>query len=264
MPLPIPDKERTLSLLAGSTRRFTTQLRTADAKRNAIGHWSTAEVSTHLGHIYSMYVDFLGGATSPVADHRNISPTWDRMVADDPERDPFALSERIEKSHEAFVHALSDIGWTDDVNWHGGLRVPAFALAGILINEAEIHGRDISVTESSDWKIPRPNAVVALESLYTVMPAYLRPEAARGLTATWNIKVRGGSSTYFQLRDGAMDITTEEPESVDCRISADPATYLLVGYGRKGRVGPILTGKIVAYGRKPWLGLTFAKLFQSV
>lgn len=264
MPLPIPDRERALAMLNGSTRRFTAQLRTADGKRNAIGKWSTAELATHVGQIYSMYVDFLGGGTSPVTDHRNISPTWERMVAEDPERDLFALAERIEKSHEAFQHALSDVGWTEEVGWQGSLRVPVYALAGILVNEAEIHGRDVSIAESSDWKIPRPNAVLALESLYTVMPEYLKADAPQDLDATWCISVRGGSSTYFHLAGGRMEITTEPPGRVDCRISADPVSYLLIGYGRIGQWKPLFTGKIVAYGRKPWLGLTFAKLFQSV
>lgn len=264
MPLPVPDRERALAQLNGSTKRFTSLIRTADPSRNAIGHWSTAEVATHVGHIFGMYVDFLAGGTSPVDDHRNISPTWDRMVAEDPERDPFALTERIDKHLEALLGALREADWTGKVHWHGGLQVPAYALVGILVNESEIHGMDIARAESAEWKIPRANAAMALESLYTVMPEYLKPEAAAKLDATWQIKLRGASSTYFQLQDSRMNITTEAPGTVDCRISADPVPYLLVGYGRISQWGPLLKGQIVAYGRKPWLGLAFAKLFQSV
>jgi hypothetical protein len=39
--------------------------------------------------------------------------------------------------------------------------------------------------------------------------------------------------------------------------------YLLVGYGRCGQWSSILRGKIVAGGRKPWLGLKFGRLLTS-
>lgn len=264
MPLPVPDEQRALAQLKDATTRFTDLLRTADPGKNAIGHWSTGEVGVHVGHIFSMYVDFARGGVSPVEDHRNISPTWDRMVGEDTERDPEKLVARIENDHSALVEALGDIGWTDPVNWHGGLRVPAYALAGILVNETEIHGRDIALAESVEWHIPDPNAALAIESLYTVMPDYLKPEAAQKPDTTWQIKLRGASTTYFELSGATMNITTEEPDRVDCRLSVKPASYLLVGYGRIGRWLPLLKGEVVAYGRKPWLSLTFAKLFQSV
>lgn len=264
MPLPIADKERALAQLSGSTQRFVSLLRTADGSRNAIGHWNSAEVATHVGHIFKMYAEFARGGESPVSDHRNISPIWDRMVAEDTERDMVALAERIERGHAELVEALGRIGWTDKVHWHGGLQVPAYALVGILVNETEIHGLDIATAEDAPWKISRPNAALALESLYTVMPEYLDPAHADKLNAIWLIKLRGASSTYFQLSGSRMNITTDKPGTVDCVISADPMTYLLVGYGRTGQWGAVLKGKVMTYGRKPWLGLTFAKLFQSV
>ncbi len=46
-------------------------------------------------------------------------------------------------------------------------------------------------------------------------------------------------------------------------ISADPVAFLLVGYGRTGQWGQIIRGKLVASGRKPWLGFGFGKLLTS-
>jgi hypothetical protein len=45
-------------------------------------------------------------------------------------------------------------------------------------------------------------------------------------------------------------------------ISADPATVLLVLYRRVGLVPGILTGRLVAYGRRPWLALTQTSRFH--
>jgi hypothetical protein len=48
---------------------------------------------------------------------------------------------------------------------------------------------------------------------------------------------------------------------VDCVISADPVTYLLVVYGRMPLGRALLRGGMVAWGRRPWLGLCFKSLF---
>ena len=48
-------------------------------------------------------------------------------------------------------------------------------------------------------------------------------------------------------------------ESVDCHVSADPVALLLVAYGRRSQWVPILTGRLVAWGRKPWLGVRLVR-----
>lgn len=56
---------------------------------------------------------------------------------------------------------------------------------------------------------------------------------------------------------------TEPGPKSDCTISADPVAFLLVGYGRTGQWGEIARGKLVAGGRKLWLGLSFGRLLTS-
>lgn len=50
---------------------------------------------------------------------------------------------------------------------------------------------------------------------------------------------------------------------VDCILSVDPVAFLRVGYGRANPLTAALTGKVVAFGRKPWLGLTFGSLLAA-
>ncbi len=49
----------------------------------------------------------------------------------------------------------------------------------------------------------------------------------------------------------------------DTVISADPATFLLVVYKRMNPWLAILTGRLVAWGRRPWLALSFASRFHQ-
>jgi hypothetical protein len=74
--------------------------------------------------------------------------------------------------------------------------------------------------------------------------------------------LRGGPGYRISVDDAVAAVTEPGPKA-DCRISADPVAFLLVGYGRTGQWGQIGRGKIAAGGRKPWLGLTFGRLLTS-
>jgi hypothetical protein len=76
--------------------------------------------------------------------------------------------------------------------------------------------------------------------------------------------MRGGPRAFVSLRDGRLSVSDRRPEEVDCWISADAAAYLLVGYGRRSQWSALAKGQVLAYGRKPWLGLKFAKLFHAI
>jgi hypothetical protein len=53
------------------------------------------------------------------------------------------------------------------------------------------------------------------------------------------------------------------PFRPDVVISADPAAFILVVYKRRGQWPAILSGKLAAWGRKPWLAFGFAGLFAQ-
>lgn len=50
---------------------------------------------------------------------------------------------------------------------------------------------------------------------------------------------------------------------VDCHISADPVAFFLLGSGLASQWPLIARGKLMTWGRKPWLALKLASLFVS-
>ncbi len=210
-----------------------------------------------------MYPGLVLGGSSPVPDHLDVSSYWDTTMVDETS-DLAAARKRIGAALEGFIEVASKENWEEPVTWHGGVRIPVYSLASILINEYLVHGRDIATAANEHWEIGRAEAVAIFEGHLPILPHYVNEEAVANLRASYRIDIRGGRTVYITVDRGSLSISTEAPMKVDCRISADPVSYLLVGYGRVGQWKPILTGKIVAYGRKPWLGLTFAKLFHSV
>jgi hypothetical protein len=265
MPVPVPDRARALSALKDASRRFTDQLRDVrDPSRHAIGHWSIGEVGAHVSQIFEMYPKLVSGEASPLEDHLDMAPAWERMLAEDDERDPTALAKRIEAATGEFLGAVEKADWNQPVTWHGGLSVPVSSLAPILMNECDIHGLDVATAEGKPWTIPRADAVVIIEGHFPLLPHFVNEQVASGLDVSYELKVRGGRPAYLRVKDSRLSIDDASTGPVDCHISADPVDYLLVGYGRKSQWGPMLTGKLVAWGRKPWLGFKFARLFHSV
>jgi len=98
-----------------------------------------------------------------------------------------------------------------------------------------------------------------------VVPYYLRAERAKGHTARYDIRLRGEAAAraVFTIERGALTVGPPVAgQRADCYLSADPWAFLLVLYGRTGPLAPALAGRIVAWGRRPWLALTLPDRFR--
>lgn len=264
MSLPVPDRSETLDSLQRATSAFCALVRsTRDGSPPAIGTWSVRDTAVHASHIFGVLDGLLTGGTSPVKDHRQMSQTWDGLVADDDETNLAKIADRIQASADSFArNATADL-WESWVPWHGGLKIPTYGLASILLTEASIHGLDIARATGRPWGVPRSVALISIAGLLPVLPHFLDEEAARGLEANYRLKLRGGPTLFMRVADNDLVIDEAPLGRLDCTISADPLAYLLVGYGRLGRWGPIFKGQITAWGRRPQLSLRFAQLFVT-
>jgi hypothetical protein len=155
------------------------------------------------------------------------------------------------------------MGTDDIVEWYGGIKVPAYTPPSIIITEALVHGFDIAQAEGKPWPIDSEVARLSVRGLFPLLPEYVNREAARDVRICYELSLRGGPPAYLTFESGVLSVDQSPPRPVDCRLSVDPATYLLVGYGRIGQWGPTFRGKVVAWGRKPWLGLKLGKLIAS-
>jgi putative sterol carrier protein len=63
--------------------------------------------------------------------------------------------------------------------------------------------------------------------------------------------------------DRGTAVVTGAGARTDCVITAEPVTFLLLGFGRISPWSPILRGKLRAGGRKPWSAMKFATLLSS-
>lgn len=116
-----------------------------------------------------------------------------------------------------------------------------------------MHGRDIAKTAGKPWIIDPSQVPLVLAGQHQVMPGWVNPATARGHTATYEFRVRGFGCHIYEFTDGVLKVDPTQPRRPDVHISAEPVTALLLSYGRIGPIWPSLTGRVLAWGRKPWL-----------
>jgi hypothetical protein len=135
-------------------------------------------------------------------------------------------------------------------------------LTALALGELTVHGHDIATGTGRPWPIPAEHAKLIVGTVCPEMsPLAVRPEAARGAPVTYEVRLRGNGPRYvIRVADGTAEVRAVGGP-VDCVISADPVTYLLVVYGRMPLGRALMRGEMLARGRRPWLGLRFKDLF---
>lgn len=227
----------------------------------AIGTWSVGEVANHLAHCYPSFIGAFEGTFSVApddVDHHN-----EEVLAADPERDLDVLAERVEKEARHYIDVAGAFTADQPVDFFTGIRVPASAVTATLLGEALVHGHDIASAEGLPWPIEPEHALLTMHGLVPLLPHFVNRTAAAGLRAGYEIRLTGSDSQFWYFDDGRLSVEETELAPVGCRISADPATWLLMSYNRVGPTLPTISGKVRVWGRHPWLATRLRGVFRT-
>ncbi len=253
----------------------------------ALGQWNVAEVAMHLSQTWivvpGLAADDLSDAYRLLPDLETragaalLDDVWDLRqvtiagVQGDLERDTNVLADRIDQRTGAFLAAVDTASVGQSHTWLvDGVNVTTLTLMMHLLNETIVHGFDMARADGRGWPISRPHAAMVLDGFVVPVLARLKPRAvvdqhaAAGLHATYEIRFRGGGHHQFSYDQGALLIQPAGSRHVDCYISADPAVFLLVAWGRRNQWPAIARGQITAWGPKPWLGPRFRSLMRNL
>lgn len=233
---------------------------------SAIGVWSAVETAVHL--MQTMEAD-IGAVTESFSaqdrarfedlELQQLDELTQGMVREEPERDPGELARRMAEAADALAAELGAAGDDRLVTWLGGMQLPLSAVGAHVVEEALVHGRDIARSQGRRWPIEPSHAAVAVgRFLFRVMEAtdpagFVDADAAAGFNAAFEFRVRGTGRFYFVFEEGALRVERAYTGPVDVHVSADPATFLLVQLNRTKPLRPALTGRMVVWGRRPWL-----------
>ncbi|MEN8040932.1 MAG: maleylpyruvate isomerase N-terminal domain-containing protein [Actinomycetota bacterium] len=251
-----------LSAVDKTAHRVSLLMRAANhPEKKAIGFWTVGETANHLAHCYVSFVDAFRGMIDVAPE--DIDAHNAEILAEDPERDLDVLADRVDRDAPEYLEAAGSVPQDTLVDFFTGMRVPASAVSATLLGEALVHGYDIAKAEGLPWPIEPEHAILVMEKLAPVMVHFVDEDTAADLEAGFEIRLRGGSTQYWYFEDGKLTIEYTQVEPVDCHISADPVTYLLMSYNRIGSTMPSLTGKVRVWGRRPWLAMRLGGVFRT-
>jgi hypothetical protein len=107
-------------------------------------------------------------------------------------------------------------------------------------------------------------AGLALEGLLPLLPFMVDERSAADVALRCELRVRGGSRSVVEIDRGTLRVEPPSAAPVDCRLSVDPVAFLLLTYNRVSLPGPILRGRLVAWGRRPWLAMRLQASLKTI
>ncbi len=237
-------------------------------ERPALGIWTTTDVAIHISHSVDLITSLARGSSPMSDDIWDLSTLTTMLVAGESERDLGAIATRVDASVAALLGVLRDTPDDPLRRWViEGVDFPLSTIACHALNELVVHGGDLARTDDAPWPVERAHAALVLRGfMFPVLGALggaMVHERAKGVTATYHVALRGGGEAYLRFANGDLAVSDAAPGRVDCHLSVDPAAFMAVAWGRTGQWPPILKGKLLAYGRKPWLGLKLRSLLRN-
>lgn len=238
--------------------------------------WTVGQVAAHMVVGIRGNTESMGGNTEQLSQFvpdvdgysARMAAMTSRTLAAEPVRDARAAAVALREAVAAFVSQAEQQAPDDTVPtpWYGsGASLPVALDARLMIGELLIHGLDIARGLGKPWPIPRDEVLLVIPAIYAMMPRLFKADTVRDVNATFKVRMRGGEVTCVRVQNGSVDTAPWGTSSgrADCGLSADPVAFFLLAYGRKGQWPLIAQGRLLSYGRKPWLALSFRNWFVS-
>jgi hypothetical protein len=103
---------------------------------------------------------------------------------------------------------------------------------------------------------------MVIDGVTPILPGWVNAATAAGRTATYQIRLRGGRGYTWSFSNGRLRVAGDLPRP-DVTILADPVSFLLVTYRRRSQWSQIARGRMVAWGRRPWLAFSLVGMFHE-
>lgn len=231
--------------------------------------WTVAETAAHVAALawLARYVVAPHEAAQPSQEIAGAIPTTTCDTVADfnaltlrhfRERDLTALAHQVRGDIELLLSHTADMDPAATVRWLGESRVPVCGIVAHLLNELQIHGRDIALASGALWTVPPRDAALFFELFLVGVTRHgygrLLDNGARPRERRIVVEFRSAHTTpvAFVLQRGLVTVEAPEP-GCDVRLSFDPVTLNLMLFGRVSKARAVLHRDVVIGGRRPWL-----------
>ncbi|MGW1028489.1 maleylpyruvate isomerase family mycothiol-dependent enzyme [Streptomyces sp. NPDC002577] len=226
--------------------------------------WSVGEAAAHLAQANELMADIVAGRERSHGDGtpQSLAAANERVLAEFEEREADPLAEMIVGEAAAFLKAVDQGATERSLATPLGTMSPA-VLGSYLLTHMLGHGYDLARALGRPHMIDRARVELTLPFMITAMPRVVDIAAAAQLTARYTIRLWGGARFGVTFTNGAAAVSPQPPGRPDCTILIESVTFLLMALGRREPWGAIAQGRVLAWGRKPWLAPRFPTLFTA-
>jgi uncharacterized protein (TIGR03083 family) len=228
--------------------------------------WTLAETAVHILQTFRYYESAGRGEVSAGPEVIENIPAYVARknleeIAAEPERDPARIANGIDASIEHFLSWAKAAAPGDIASFSAGYSMDVTTTVCTLVGELVMHGHDIARTLGTPWNVDPRAAVFAAYSTSAALPLAFDEKAAAGVSIHADIRLRHAVPFSIRIEDGRVWSESPGIGRADVHLSADPMSYLLVGFGRTSLWPLVARGKLLAWGRKPWVMAQMPKYF---
>lgn len=279
-----PDRQAVSEAFARESERVVERVRACRDLHDPVPglRWSVGELAAHLTAVYMVFGAALRGGYQDTELKRavagapvdaglpgTIAAANDYAVGLLTAPDARTAADGLAAQAAAFLEALAathdDLAREVETPWYGiGMTRNVGTLASLAVTESLVHGRDLALAVHVDPKMSQSSAAAATPTVMSAMlPLLFDTRQAKGMKADYELRLRGGQRFALSVADGKAECFEAGGRDVDCVLTLDPRAALLIGFSRRSLAQTLLTGGVIAYGRRPWLGLRFPSLFAT-
>ncbi|MFG2910308.1 maleylpyruvate isomerase family mycothiol-dependent enzyme [Kitasatospora sp. NPDC048286] len=226
--------------------------------------WTVAEAAAHLAMANELMAALAAGEERPYGDGTPgaLAAANAASLAERTERDPAVLAEQIARQAGEFATAAGPRTGTEPMLTPLG-PMDLDTLGSYLLTHMLAHLYDIAVALGRPHPIDRRRVALTMPFLRTAMPLVTDARTAAGHSACYRLRLRGQGGFTVTFTDGTVVVGQEPPRRPDCTILIEPVAFFLLALGRYSTTGAIARGKVLAWGRRPWLAPSFPGLFTA-
>ncbi|MEH0406292.1 maleylpyruvate isomerase family mycothiol-dependent enzyme [[Kitasatospora] papulosa] len=226
--------------------------------------WTVGELAAHLAQANELMADVAAGRPRR---HGGGTPEG-IAAANEQALDAFAerradpLAAMIVTRTEAYLEAVASHPAEETLLTPMG-PMNRVVLGSYLLTHMLGHGFDLARALKRPHMVDRARARLTLPFLLEAMPRVTDAAATAGLNARYAVRLWGGGRFGVTFTDGTATVGHAFPDRPDCTISIEPVTFLLMALGRCSPAGAMARGRVLAWGRRPWLGPRFPEYFTA-
>ena len=226
--------------------------------------WTVRDAAAHVISYALLWSGALSGEKSPVEDLGRLGRVNERLLSRVTERTGRELADRLRHDYDEVLRLAEDVPDEARVAWHEGADLDVGAALALALSEVLVHGYDIAAAVGAPWRITPHDAGLAVAGVTRLLHLAVDEEKAAGTRLVCGFRLRTMPEFAVVVDRGTAEVECPPVSPLDCRVSGDPVSYLLVGYGRKPRWRAALRGRLRAGGRNPWLVARLSQVLRPL